>query len=274
MLISIGELLKNSWQFFRQNIRMVIKYALLSLVPLVIGFAGVVIFLPFSTALISGQDSTLIIVFGIIGLLFALAISYLSLWFNFAYVHAVHSKLTNNLDENIRLSTTATHPYVWRGFIGMIISGVYIAAPFLISLVLIGLSSALNLSAHGLIGNIISKLIILVAIYGFFHAIYYSIRLNLFIYEIVLQGKKIKPAILHSFTLVKGRWWSFFIRIFVLVLILATLSNILGQIGSIIGKNEIITFIYSAIIFTINLILSQIASIYTILIYKSAGERQ
>jgi len=270
MLISIKELFKSSWIFFKKNIRMVIKFALLSLAPLIIAFAGVLLFVPFSSALISGQDSVLIIVFGVIGLIFALAISYLSLWFNFSYIHAVNTKMTTNTDENIRIATTATHPLVWRGFFGLILSGIYIAAPFIISLVLIGLSQAIGLAKSSLVGNIISKAIYVAAIYGFFHAIYYSIKLNLFMYSIIIEGQKIRAALKESMALVRGRWWAFFGRIFLLILVIAIISNILGKIGMQLPQQGIVYIVYSGLTSAINLLVSQFAVIFLIFLYNSA----
>jgi hypothetical protein len=249
---------------------MVTKYALLSLAPLTIAFAGVLIFVPFSSALISGQDSTLIIIFGLIGLIFALAISYLSLWFNFAYIHAVNAKITNNTDENIRLSTSATHSIVWRGFLGVILSGIYIAAPFIISLLLIGLSQATGLSTRGFFGSTASKLVYIAAIYGFIHAIYYSIRLNMFLYGIIIDGHKIRTSLHYSMTLVRGRWWEFFIRIFLLVLTIVFIGKLTNQIGSYLPPQGSIYIVYTGFASAVNLLISQFAVIFLVTLYNSS----
>ncbi len=251
MLISIGELIKRSYNLYKDNFVIILKYLLLLLVPAIILFAFMGLAMLPALAFGSAMGPMMFILIPLL-LLVLLVITVLGMWFNFALIRVIdllNKKMTVPPMKDVLKEAKTV---VWRGFGTTILIGLYTAWPLFLGL------CGFAISSFVLGPSIAPKIIFgLIALYGIFHLAYFSIKLIFSVYATVIDNKKIKESMELSKSLTQKRWWGIVGRTFVpmlvvyiIVLIVYTILATIGEFGGDTGK-WIATALYSIINFLI-----------------------
>ena len=245
MLISAGGVVKRSIEVYRSNFGNLMRYigllfglGIVAVITLVIGLASI-IGLQASTAsaggllnLVSNISGSFISFLVIWGVLFFL----LSLWLEIAFMRTVSRAVLGQPKISIGEEWKQSRPLIWRTLGNSIVVALLAILPFMIGI--IGWVSIRTMSAFGgSVGvfRVLGLLFTLLSIYGFFHMLYFSIRLCFSTLGIVVDGLGIKEALQKSSALVKGRWWGILWRILVPVLAILAPYYVLLFLGQIKG---------------------------------------
>lgn len=278
MFLTAGGVIKRSIEVYRANFGSLMRYVglsfafgILAVVVLVIGLVSIIGFQAPSAAGLFGLISNLSGSFIAFFIVWAIVFFVLSLWLQIGFIRTVSRAVRAEPKITIGQELKQSRPLIARTLGSNILVGLITVLPFLIGIVgwtftntifLLGNSGA-SAGAWGSIFTILS-------FYGFFHMMYFSIRLGFSNLGVMVDGYGIKESLQKSSALVKGRWWGILWRIFVVVLaliipyyILLLLSQIEGFVGIFFG---LVTFVYYI------LCLLPLAMIPSQVIYTSAKE--
>lgn len=266
MLISINELIKKSLALYKNNFLTIFRYLLLALVP------SLLVILIMTSAMllykVAGDFVTGPIMFVLLPLAAVafVIIIVLGIWFNFALIKVIDS-LNKTSAPAMKDVLNSTKAVVWRGFGATILVGLYTAWPLFIGL------AGFAVSTFILGPSIALKIIFgLITLYGIIHAIFFSIKLVFSVYAVVIDNKKIGESMDLSRSIVKGRWWKIFWRLFVpclaIYVVIILVDIILAQIGGMFGNvgSNIAGFIASII----NFLAAPYAMAVTIILFDEA----
>lgn len=213
MLISIGELIKRSYNLYKDNFVIILKYLLLLLVPAIVIFVFMGLAMLPALAFGSAMGTMMFILIPLL-LLVLLILAVLSMWFNFALIRVI-----DLLNKKIAVPTMKevlkdAKSVVWRGFGATIIVSLYTAWPLFLGLCGFAISSfAFGASAA------LRVIFGLIMLYGIFHLAYFSIKLVFSVYATIIDKKQIKESMSISKSLTQKRWWSIVGRTFVPMLV-------------------------------------------------------
>lgn len=278
MFLTAGGVVKRSIEVYRANFGSLMRYVgllfafgILAVVVLVIGLVSIIGFQAPSAAGLFGLISNLSGSFIAFFIVWALVFFVLSLWLQIGFMRTVSRAVRAEPKITIGQELKQSRPLIARTFGSSILVGLITVLPFLIGIVgwtftrtilLLGNSGA-SAGAWGPIFTVLS-------FYGFFHMIYFSVRLGFSNLGVVVDGYGIKESLQKSSDLVKGRWWGILWRLFVAVLaliipyyVLVLLSQIEGFVGIFFA---LVTFVYYI------LCLLPLAMIPSQVIYTSAKE--
>lgn len=190
MLLSATELVKKSYNLYKDNFKLFITYTILLLVPSV-----VVAMLGGATAAILDMDNASFgsITFAIIFFFLGLAAYLASLWFSLAFIKVIAARYEGKNVQDIKSEIMLAKGLILPVIIASIISGLAVFAGF-----------------------------ILLIIPGIIFAIWFAFTL----YAVVLDGQKDTDALRFSKKLVQGRWWGVVWRIIVPSFVYLVLTNI------------------------------------------------
>lgn len=197
MLLSAGELIKKSWELYKQHWRTFILYAfLLYLVSAVIIVAGVLLGFGAGT-LFSGKIS--VITFFLLVFLIIIAIGVVSLWISLAFVRFVVDAYRGQRLKSLGEELSATRPLLWSGILASILAALAVMGGF-----------------------------VLFIIPAFIFAIWFAFVA----FEVAVDEKSAFDALKSSKQLVVGRWWGVLWRLVAPGLVVFVLSLILQYIVS------------------------------------------
>lgn len=216
MLISVGSIIRESIDLYKNNAKLFLKYILLTIVPsLVIGaFTGGAVV----SAILLGENVTspaILIGGAILMVLIILAAVYLSMWINVAFIRAIDHAYTKTPTPPVKESLLNARPYVLRSVGASVLAGLYAAWPLIAVLTawaIVGFIAMANGGGNGIF-SAINIILGLVGVYAVFHAIYYSIKYVFATYEVILDEKKMRESLEGSKALTQHRWWSVLWRI-------------------------------------------------------------
>jgi hypothetical protein len=229
-----GDILNDSWNEFKGSWRLFLKVFLLFYVlPFIIIFA-----ISFPLQLQIQEEATLleqeVIGFNEVsdsfwkytGIIFALSIigSFFYLFVSSCfYYHIIYSKGKKNYNKMI----SGGKKYFWRYF-GLILMYILIFLLFMVVVSgLVGILVFIFMSNKFLMALSVSIAIIL----SILLMIKYFIGWMLAPYFLINENNKIVESLRNSFNLVKGRWWTVFLYVFLFGLIVFIINIIAGVIG-------------------------------------------
>ena len=267
MIIPLGELIQKGFKLYRDNFIVLLQYLLLTVAPMV------VFFLIAAPIYWSGQyldllgNLVLLLIIIPLALLIGFLLFLLSLWFNFNLMRAVHTVYLGKKAKPLKESLKESIKVLWPGLGTTILAGLYITGPLLVAGVL-GL--LLNLVFAG--NTFIGIFVMLLFIYAFVHAFYFSIRLVFAVYESVLNNVNIKESIASSQKLTNGRWLEVFFGLLVPALIvwigLMILNFVIMGLTSLLGNTgELVAGLISYII---SFLVTPLTMAYVIILFVEA----
>ncbi len=280
MFITAGGVVKRSIEVYRANFGSLMRYVgllfglgILAIVTLVAGIAAIIGFQAAPNlamgplgllSLLSGTFFAFFIIWGIVFFI-------LSLWIEIAFMRTVSRAVHGQSKISIGEEWKHSRPLIGKTLGVAILNGLIVMLPFLVGIV--GWMVVRTMSVFGGSAGLfrsLGLLCTLLSIYGFFHMIYFSIRLCFSSLGVVVDGRGVVESLKESSALVKGRWWGVWWRMFVAVLALIVpyyVFLLLGQIQGFVGIFfGLVTFVYY--IFC----LLPIAMIPSQVIYVSAKE--
>lgn len=240
MLISAGDIIRNSWQIFAQNFKKLIIYMVLLFVPnMVLGLAAVVSLYLDNYA----RSGAFVMMNNIIIIAIIVASIVFTIWVAMALTKNLGAIIVKKSAIGAKESFTTTSGLIWP----------VIYTSILVMLIVLG-------------GTI------MLIIPGIIFSIWYTFTY----YAIIFEEKKGVAALKASKELVTGRWWAIFWRLFApglfyaLILIIITYAITYGLAYMLSGMtyvlvNGILTSIVSSII-------SPLTALVTIVLYYSAKE--
>lgn len=252
MLISITELIKRSYNLYKDNFLTIFKYLLLALAPSVLAVlimaSGMLLFK------VAGDFVTGPIMFILMPLaaIAFIIIIILGMWFNFALVRVIDLLNKKTAIPTMKDALNTAKAVVWRGLGMTILVGLYTAWPLFLGL------CGFAISTFVLGPSIVLKIIFgLITLYGIFHLVYFSVKLVFSVYAVVIDNKKVKESMELSRSIVKGIWWKMLWRLLVPALavyvVLMIINVILAAVGGLFGDigGNIAGFVASIINFLI-----------------------
>ena len=207
MLISIGELIKRSYNLYKDNFTTILKYLLLMLIPAIFIFLFKNIIKLTIVKFGATMSPILFVLIPLLSLVLIAAIA-LGMWFNFALIKVIDLLNKKMPAPPIKDALKEAKAVIWRGFGATILVGIYSAWPLFLGLIALAISNRL------LHSQILNAIFGLVATYGIFHLVYFSIKLIFTAYSVVLDNKKIREALKTSASLTQKRWWGVLSRAF------------------------------------------------------------
>ncbi|NQV12474.1 hypothetical protein HQ524_03845 [Candidatus Uhrbacteria bacterium] len=208
-LIGIGALIDQSWEQYRNHFGTLIKLSLWTLVVTAINVIAIGLYPVNATELtrnLSGWEISGIILFVLNNTVFALIIG---IWVVNALITAIH-----NQDLGKKIKMVQLHQVGWKLFWPQFIVRIYLGVIFLITV-------AIPLVAFWFITNVLSTflptLVILLLLFAamilFVAPLSIMIYLAFAIFALVVSGHQGMDALKESARIVKGRFWSIFIRL-------------------------------------------------------------
>lgn len=271
MLISISELLKQSYQLYKSNFVLFLKYIVINaVVPLLIGLlaSGGAILAPM---LLISSNMVISIIAALVVVAVAVGAAYVTTWFSFVLIKVINNRQLGLTDAGFVTNMKSVQPLVWRGFGASVLASLISGAPLVIALLGIAITTFVASLSGGAASTLLKLFFSLVAIYGLFHLVYFGIKLQFSMYGVLFENKKAIESLKYSAGLVKGRWWPIFGRMFVcglaLWLIIAIVNGILGFIGAI-GGISIIKTIFSVITSVFSVLVWQMIVMVLIILYN------
>ena len=271
MLISIPELLKQSYQLYKNNFVLFIKYiAINAVVPLLIGLlaSGGAILAPI---LLVSPNMVISIIAAAVVVAVAVGAAYVTTWFSFVLIKVINNRQLGLDDAGFTTNMKSVQPLVWRGFGASVLASLIGGTPLVIALLGIAITTFVATLSGGVASTFLKLFFSLVAIYGIFHLIYFGIKLQFSMYGVLFENKKAVESLKYSAGLVKGRWWPIFGRMFVcglaIWLIIAIINKILGFIGAL-GSIFILMATFSVITSIFSIIIWQMIVIVLVVLYN------
>lgn len=267
MLISISELIKRSYNLYKDNFQTILKYLLLAFAPSVLAVlimaSGMLLFKA------AGDFVTGPIIFVLLPLaaIAFIIIVILGIWFNFALIKIIDLLNKKTGIPAMKDALNSAKAVVWRGLGATILISLYTAWPIFLGLCGFAISSFV----FG--PSMILKIIFgLITIYGIFHLVYFSVKLVFCVYAVVIDNKKVKESMELSRSIIKGRWWQMMWRLLVpalvvyviIMLINVILTYVEGLFGNV-GNN-----IAGFIAFAINFLVTPYVMAITIILFDEA----
>ncbi len=218
MLPSVQMMLSQSWEVYKKNWKTLTSFLVLStlvmialmIIPFVVFFAGM-----FSGLIV------LSILGGLLGLAGILYIFYFSMKISVGFYLCTMHALKNHQVPPLREGLKQSKPVIWK-YIGVsLIVTLIIALPFVVGMFgfLTQVTNLFSLESYGepLVFSFNSEIstlfFLLLTVYGFFHALYFSTVYGPSIYGVIFDRKSIKESLPWGKSLVQGRWWSVFWRL-------------------------------------------------------------
>ncbi|HYE60211.1 MAG TPA: hypothetical protein VEA18_03440 [Candidatus Kapabacteria bacterium] len=210
MLISAKDIIVQSLALYKGHFMTFLKFNLLSLVPYLLyipmGLVGAVV----AAGFFSGNIAmSLLIGGGIVLFLLFIAVIYLGIWFNLAFLRAVASVVDSGTSHPVGQTVKESQPLILRSLWTSVVAGFYTAWPLLVALIGWPVMSLLAKTVHfpPVAVQIINVLFVLLGLYGIFHAIVYSVKLMFAYYNTAIDNHRTKDALQKSKDMVKNRWW-------------------------------------------------------------------
>lgn len=300
MLISAVELLKQSVNLYKNNFVIILKYLLLTLIPMVIMTLIILIPTIFSESFYLASLAGWWWLIGLTGAVIAVLTFVLGMWFSFNLMRVIKKLHNGEVVAPIIETTKETEKILWKGIGTSLLTGLYTAGPFAIGALLLVINmvyanpatTVLLLQTMPFVRTTMSVatflvkfggiftfyLGLLLTLYGAVHAIVLSIKLFPALYETVLAKKPINESIKNGLTMTKNRWWAILGRLLLsgvvvwliymvasllLSLILSAMSKIFGAAGG-----AIINLIYSVLTQFLSLLITPVPFAVAIMLYE------
>ena len=239
MLISTRDIITASVSLYKKHFRTYLIYIGLSFIPAILAIltkigAGIAAF--FATVKDDGIHVTgwswspLILGFIILGLL-----SLVGLIIQILFIRTADMHYHNTIPDKVMPSLKQAYGHFWQTLGVSILVALFTGLPLFtgtIGWVIVKFIEQTKYANSGspMVLSLMSVLFGLLALYGMFHAIYFSVRLLFAIYEIILYKEPIRAAMQQSLTLTKGRWWPVFWRMFVPSIVFYTIAAIVAAV--------------------------------------------
>ena len=202
MLISITNLIKESYDLYAKNAKLFFFYAfLISLPSMTVGFLGSIVAALFNLKSLSFLTILYAGVFFILGV-----ISYfITLWLTAAFIKIVAATITGTPAQSPKEEIMASKKFILPVLIISILSGLAVLGGF-----------------------------ILLIIPGIIFSVWFAFS----IYAVILDNQKDTDAMRFSKKLSTGRWFDVFLRILIPALIVIVLSGVLQLPFSLLAKSS------------------------------------
>jgi len=239
MLISAGDIIKNSWELFAKNWRKLLVYMVLLLLPSVALSVLGIVSLYMSAYFPSSTLSTSIII-----MVVAAASLVFTLWTAVAFAKVLFNCLKNQEVGEWKSVYSSSSGLIWP----------VIYTSFLVSLIVLG-------------GTL------LFVIPGIIFMIWYAFSF----YAVVFEGKTWMQALSASKSLVVGRWWSMLWRLFLPGLIFGLLAGVVTTLVSYLIELIPLSAVINAVVESIansviNIIITPVTAAASLILYISAKE--
>lgn len=274
MLIAVGDFLKGIYEIYSKNFVQFIKYILLIvLVTFGISIVGGLVVMASSLAFIS-LGVTGIIIGAVIIIAIIIALIYLTSWMGFTFIKVVNDVVLKQEPKKLAENFKLVRPLVWNGFGTSLLVGLYIIWPFFVALSGYAIVSflALNLGVGVVIASLLRTVFILFGLYGFFHMVYFGTKYQYAIISVIVDNKKAKEAIKLSASLVQGRWWAIFGRMFLVGLVIMGITIVLSIIFGIftgIFKSVVFSLLTSFIVQLVQIVLGYAIAIGSVVLFQN-----
>lgn len=288
MLISVGQLIRETWRLFLAHWKALIKYSLASfLVSMIINMVGASLAF-FGLANQNGWTSLAISI--VIVLVIIIASMYLGAWFNTAMLKAGLITAQTGSVPPLKAALKDAKPLIWRVIGVMLASGLILILPLFIVLSAFAITrfalsaSSGSLAAQGLseagaasaASPIINLTLTLLGIASIIYMIIFSVKLAFTVFGVVFENKKIGESFRMSLSMVKGRWWAILWRViapaFVFLLLLLALVILIMGIEYLAGNSPIMNAVGSLVSFAFQIIFAPLFILPGILLYQSAKQ--
>ena len=256
MFITATGVIKRSIDVYRANFGSLMRYVgllflfvIVAALILFVGIGGI-----FGTQLSRGTEvenllgvlSGSLITFLVI---WAIVLFVFSFWLNIAFMRTVSRAVLNQPKIGIGEELKNSRSLIGRSLGTTILVSLITMLPFVIGLFgWVSVHSMFLRGGSGIVFGASNVIATLLALYGFFHMFYFSIRFCFSNLAVIVDGCGIKEAMKKSSALVRGRWWGIFGRILLPVLALlvpyylgAFLSQVQGFVGIFFA---LVTFVY------------------------------
>lgn len=300
MLTSATELLKKSVDLYLKNFVVILKYLLLTLIPMVIMTLIILIPAIFSESFYLASLAGWWWLIGLTGAVIAVLTFVLGMWFSFNLMRVIKKLHNGEVVTPVIETTRETEKVLWKGIGTSLLTGLYVAGPFVIGALLLIINMVYANPATAVLllqtmpfvrttmsvaaflvkfgGAFTFYLGLLLTLYGAVHAIVLSIKLFPALYETVLAEKPVNESIKNSLALTKNHWWAILGRLLLsgavvwliymvasllLSLILSALSKIFGAAG-----NATINLIYSVLTQILSILITPVPFAVAIILYE------
>ncbi len=287
MLPSIQQMLSQSWEAYKKNFRPLIRYMILSsllIVGMVLLAFGILFALRFS-GFVSPLPFVRVLpyVFGMIILSYLI---YLSIKISVGFSMRMMQALKNEVVPSFRETLRQAKPFVWK-FLGInILVGLISGLPIFIGFIGMLINATDWENYWETYGNTFDmadlsnpKVLFFgaIAVYGFFHALYFSTLYLPSVYGVIFDKKKVFESLTWGKSLVQGRWWSVFWRILAPALVYIVLELLFFAISSLLfitlGESIAQIFDFFATIFVIFAVMIPLIYLPEMILYENVKKQ-
>ena len=247
-MISIGDLIKTTWNFYVKNFKNLMLLTLLLLIPLIV--VSFISFIPFLETPPTSISIT------IIGVLAGLAFILITMLIG-AYITVGYIRLLNN--DKLTIGKLIKHP--WKVFLQYILVSICKFLFFLLLYVPTILFVLITLFTDFSLAMLLGFVWIIVV--GPLFYIY------LFSAEFIVVSENIGPinALKKSYKLVKDYWWRILLRYIIMILLLILASVVFAIVSFSVGF--INDYLSMVIDIARNILLTPFVTIYPYFIYRN-----
>lgn len=243
-LIPSAAIIGKSYDLYRHNFGLMIKYSLINLIPGVLVILLIAAILPLLMILgnnwLTAVLATLLLIAAMVG---AIALSLLT---GFMFIMVINNLIQGLTNPGMRQLAKQTLPRVWPGFLTSLLVSITAFWPMLVGMlgfsVLAYVSMLSPFTATLTLVKIGQVIFGLLTILGLGWGFYQAVRLSFSVYNCVLGGTSSRASLAESRQLTKNRWWALVWRVMIscgvfwLVLmgadlVVSLLSHLLGNAG-------------------------------------------